>query len=127
MVLAAPGVPTESGTLTVACTDAPAAIVPRFCGKGVVVSAPILTPVSVTLDAAVPPVLVIVSWAITFPPERVKALVTTRLGDVKGGAEFTVIVVVALAVVKRTVSLGVKVTESISLLPTGKTVPAAGL
>ena len=110
--LATPGAPTEAGTLTVACAEAPAAMVPTASGSGVAVSEPTLTLVSVTLVAAVCPVLLIVSCTTTLVLVRLSTLVTTRLAGV-AAAGFTVMVFDALAVVKLLVSVGLKVTESV--------------
>jgi hypothetical protein len=96
--LAAPEAPTEPGTETIACAEAPAPIVPIVCGSGVAESEPTLTLVRTTLAAAVPPVLAIVSWTTTLPVLRVSTFVTTRsAGDDGGAAGFTVIVVDAVA------------------------------
>ena len=58
---AAPEAPTEPATLTVACVEPPAAIMPKFCGAGEAESEPTIALVSTTLDAGVPPVFAIVS------------------------------------------------------------------
>ena len=124
--LAAPDVPTEAGTLTVVCAEAPAAMVPTATGSGVAVSEPALTLVSVTLVAAVCPVLLIVSCTTTLVLVRLSTLVTIRLAGV-AAAGLTEMVFDAFAVVKPLVLVGVKVTESGWFAPACSTVPADGL
>src|SRR5947207_6485701 len=95
---------------TVTIAEELAAIVPTAIGKPGAVTAPTFRLVTVTLVAAVPPLLVIVNCTTTFPePSRLNTRVTLMLGPEAGGAGSTSMVVGPGALLYLVVSVGVNV------------------